>query len=501
MKPVDKRKLRKSALTVATAGLVAGSVSMGVNKEKPYDKKIVTTEHDDTIPYNQIHKNLTFGEYKQMLAPITPYIMLEIILNEGIKLDKSGKHCIPYRDSRGIWTIGFGVTTTRDGKKVSSKTKPIPIERAWDESIHFLETRETYFMMYCYDMGCENIRMDNAARACAFASIFYNAGTNLMEEPKDKNHRQRNETLRKLYKEYGDNITADMVRECFAKYPVVAPRSFGARAISGAPDKDLADILGIYVVGGRGLWTRRWLEGQILMGNITPKDFLNIPIQGTYEFFRLMGGKYDAFWVNKDQDTEINMETLPIYQEWIKNPVVHDGKTPFTLETMGELLARINPDAAQQLENGEYKLGDITNKNSKTMNDSLFFLANADFLSGNYAAAAEKFETLATENPTNAQIFNDLAATYNNMQNYTKALIATNYIIEQIKDKSAFAAAYYNAGVAREGLGDYGKALTNYKKSIESGNESPKVHSAIERIKQMTKDTIPHSKDTVRSRR
>ena len=486
MKQAKKTKLTKSALGIATAGIIAGSVAMRGNKEKSRDRQESGTELNDTISRNQIQKNLTFGEYKEMLAPITPYIMLEIILNEGIELDKSGKYCVPYKDSRGVWTIAFGITTTSDGKKVSKKTKPIPIERAWDESKHFLETRETYFLMYCYDVGCENLHMDNAARACAFASVFYNSGTNLMEEPDNKNHRERNEKLRNLYKEYGDNITADMVRECFAKYPIVAPRSFGARAIAGASDRELADILGLYVVGGRGLWSRRWLEGQILMGNITPEDFLNLPIQSTYEFFRLMGEKRDVFWIGKDQDTKINMKTLPAFREWLQNPVTHDGKTKFSGETIGHLLMRINPTVLADFDNGKYELGDINHlykrPNKKSMTDSLYFLANADFLAGDYASAAEKFETLAAKNPNNAQIFNDLAATYNNMGEYKRALTAVNHIIKEIKDKSAFAAAYYNAGVAREALGEYSKALINYNRAIENGNKSAKVPAAIKRV-------------------
>ncbi len=484
MKQAIKKKLTKSALGIATAGLVAGGVALHGNKSSV--RKDVITEKDDTLTHPQIQKNLTFGEYKEMLAPITPYIMLELIFNEGVKLDETGKYCVPYKDSRGVWTIAFGVTTTSDGKKVSKNTKPIPLARAWDESVHFLEQRETYFLMYCYDVGCENLHLDNAARMCAFASIFYNSGTKLMEEPDDKNHRERNETLRNLYKEYGDNITADIVRECFAKYPIVAPRSFGARAIAGATDRELADILGLYTVGGRGLWSRRWIEGQILMGNITPEDFLQLPEQSLYEFFRLMGEERSVFWLGKDQDTKINMETLPAFIQWTQNPVTRDGKTKFPGRTIGDLLKRINPNLLALFDNKKTDSGYIKNinkrDNSKTMQDSLYFLANADFLAGDYASAAEKFETLATKNPSNVQILNDLAATYNNMGEHKRALRAVNRIIKEIKDKSGFAAAYYNAGVAREAMGEYSSALINYNRAIENGNKSHKVRDAIRRV-------------------
>ena len=37
------------------------------------------------------------------------------------------------------------------------------------------------------------------------------------------------------------------------------------------------------------------------------------------------------------------MKTLNSFNEWIKNPVTRDGKTPFKSQTIGELLAQINP--------------------------------------------------------------------------------------------------------------------------------------------------------------
>lgn len=482
-----KKKLTKGALTLGTTAIMMGGITAGFNKQKPYNKPKTELESNDSTAKHKNQKEMNFGEYKKMLAPITPYIMLELILNEGIKLDDTGTKCVPYQDSRGIWTIAFGVTTTSDGKKVSKNTKPIPIERAWDESIHFLESRETYFLMYCYDVGCPNLRMDTPARLCAYASVFYNAGTKLMEEPSDKNHRERNETLRKLYQEYGDNVTPEMVRECFAKYPIVAPRSFGECAINGAPDRELADVLGLYVRGGRGLWTRRWLEGQIMMGNVNPAEFLNLPIQATYEFFLMQGGKRNVFWSGKDKDTKINMKTLPAFNTWLANPVTRDGKTPFRGQSIGQLLNKMNPEILKLFEQNNGTFAPVPYLDKKAgdgykVADSLYFLANADFMAGDYAAAAQKFKTLALKNPKDAQIFNDLAATYNKMGAYKDALSVIDFILNKIKDKSAFAAAYYNAGVAREGMGEYDKALINYRKAIENGNKSSRVSNAIKRV-------------------
>lgn len=346
-----KRKLNKTTLTNATLALAATAIlGQGIVKGARNTDNKSPAPTEQTANTKQLHKNqkdMTYGEYREMLNPITPYVMLELMLTEGVKLDKTGEYCIPYKDSRGIWTIAFGMTSTRDGKKVTSKTTPIPIADAWDESVNVLENRETYFMMYCYDVGCDSLRLDTPGRQCAFASIFYNSGTKLMEEPENKNHRNRNETLRKLYREYGDNVTAEMVRECFAKYPITEPRSFGRLAISGASDKELADILGLYIVGGRGLWSRRWMEGQVLMGNINPKSFLNLPMGTLSEFMKMMGGKKDVFWGGDKDHPVINMETLTPFDEWLADPVAHDGKTKFSNRTIGNLLNQINPDITE----------------------------------------------------------------------------------------------------------------------------------------------------------
>lgn len=358
-----KTKLTKTALGLATAALLAGGgIKYNHDKNMRVQEKVTPPKEQSKTEKKKNQKDMTYGEYREMLKPITPYIMLELMLTEGVELDKTGQYCVPYKDSRGIWTIAFGITSTRDGKRVNKNTAPIPLADAWHESVNVLENRETYFMMYCYDVGCDSLRLDTPGRVCAFASVFYNAGTKLMEEPDNKNHRNRNETLRNLYKEYGDNVTPEMVRECFAKYPINEPRSFGQLAISGASDKELADILGLYVVGGRGMWSRRWMEGQMLMGNITPDSFLNLPMGTLSEFMKMMGGKKDVFWGGDKGHPVINMKTLKPFEEWLKNPVAHDGKTKFHKETIGEMLANTNPDVLEYFDENNPWIG----KSAKT---------------------------------------------------------------------------------------------------------------------------------------
>ena len=378
------KKTKKTKFINAARGLTAATLVLSGAIQHNNDgqtSEIQTPVTTQTVPSRVAQKNqkeMTFGEYREMMKPLTPYIMVELILTEGVKLDSTGKWCVPYQDSRGVWTIAFGITNTRDGKSVNENTAPMPIADAWDESVHFLENRETYFMMYCYDVGCDSLDLNAPGRLCAFASIFYNASTKLMEKPENKNHRNRNETLRNLYKKYGDNVTPEMVRECFAKYPVVEPRSFGELAMAGASDKELADILGTYLVGGRGMWSRRWVEGQILMGNINPKSFLNLPMGTLSEFMKLMGNKKSVFWNGNKNSSIINMTTLVPFDAWLSAPVAHDGKTKFKKQTIGELLNNINPKVLKQLENDKttFSMTDKTN-NNKTVD---FISAKNEFI-------------------------------------------------------------------------------------------------------------------------
>ena len=76
MKRIKNNKLTKTALvSAATLGLIAGGIAIGKNENKTTDKDTVSNEKNDSIINNKNQKELTFGEYKERLSPITPYIM------------------------------------------------------------------------------------------------------------------------------------------------------------------------------------------------------------------------------------------------------------------------------------------------------------------------------------------------------------------------------------------------------------------------------------------
>ena len=238
----------------------------------------------------------TYGAYFDRVRTITPFLIADLIAKEGVHVNPRGMHT-PYKDSRGIWTIGFGSTLLKDGTHVTSETAPITTEEAYELARWHLEEGETYFGMYCYDVAFDTVDIDDVNQAFAIGSIMYNAFSKLIESPNSKNCNERFAQLRNLYKENGRGLTDEMVQDLFAKYPVTDTTSFGAAWLGGKKLQTVADKLGNFLAGGRGLYWRRWLEAGLLTGDVTPQMLLDCPVNGVYEFFRCMGQKKSAFFV------------------------------------------------------------------------------------------------------------------------------------------------------------------------------------------------------------
>ena len=143
----------------------------------------------------------------------------------------------------------------------------------------------------------KGLDIDKTSLALGLGSIFYNSGSNLIENPNDRNHKERFTELRKMYKEYGYAIPDSLIVQEFAKYPVRDVRSFGEAWLSGKSERVMGDKLGGFVKQGRGLYWRRWLEAGLINGEITAKMLLQCPVHGMYEFFDYMGKKKRLFFV------------------------------------------------------------------------------------------------------------------------------------------------------------------------------------------------------------
>lgn len=75
----------------------------------------------------------------------------------------------PYKDSVGVWTIGYGNTYYEDGTKVKSTDKPITKERA----VQLFRTILKHYEMAVYSVTRDDI---NQNQFDAMTSLCYNIG-------------------------------------------------------------------------------------------------------------------------------------------------------------------------------------------------------------------------------------------------------------------------------------------------------------------------------------
>ena len=433
----------------------------------------------------------TYRAFLNKIRPITPFIIADLIAKEGVHLDEHGLHK-PYRDSGGVPTIGFGSTVLKDGSQVTMDTAPITTEEAYELARWHLEEAETYFVLYCYDVGLQNVDVNTTSEAFGMSSIMYNTYADIIEKPDDENYQNRFGELRKLLDEYGYAVSDEQVRHVFDKYPVTNLTSFGDAWINDSDANMMADKLGEFLAGGRGMQWRRWLEAGLLTGKITPQMMLECPANGMYEFYKYMGKKKSAFFTGAVNSRQVNLDTYEIFQQWLKNPVDEKGHSLTKWNKVGDYLPG---DILAYCQSGECKFDnkDFNKHIDKRKKvevetytlgyDAQYKNAIAQYNAGEYAGAAQSFQDMIKKYPNNALLHNDLAATYNKLGQYNDAVQQAREILHRIGDKSQYAAAQYNAGVAYEQLGDYDRALMNYKLSVKNGNS--RVANDVARVQKM----------------
>lgn len=328
--------------------------------------KIAQHNDDGSIKDNYIEhtvkKTLSFAEFKETLKPVTPLLITDLISKEGVQLldvnDKKEKEIYetvcrkkglnpadkphlhkPYKDSKGIWTIGFGSIVLKDGTRVNRHTEPITDEEAYELSRWHIEDYETYPLLYWYYVYDNDLLLNTINEAVGMGSIFYNTANKLVEEPENKNNKNRFEELRQ-YRDgkqgkmcYGANIPDSIILECFARYPVTETRSFGNAWLNHQSSEQIANSLSGFFRGGGGIFWRRWLEAGLLNGQINPYDLLDCPANGCADFFKFMGGYKKDNTIRKQvlwQETDYGWEPIPstyaAFKEWLQNPQTRDNK-------------------------------------------------------------------------------------------------------------------------------------------------------------------------------
>lgn len=430
----------------------------------------------------------TYGAYKARMRSVTPLVIADLIAKEGVHME-NGMHT-PYLDSKGVWTIGFGSTVLKDGTHVTKNTSPISTDEAYELARHHLEDGETYFMLYCYDVVFDAVNISTVSEAVAMNSLGYNAHCKLIEK-ENKNCRERFARLRDLYKEYGDAVADEQVKKLFELYPVTSPANVGEMWLVGANKADVADRIGDFLGDASGIRWRRWLEACMLNGDITAQQMLDIPINGMYEFFEIVGRQRVNWFTGGGEKTRhVNKETLAKFQSWIKNPVDKKGRSIASWTRVRDVLP---PDVVAQCLTHSDKLDTRVKKYKKTKHEKrieketyvlgyeeMYEGAIAEYRQGNFEVAAKKYEAMIQKYPNNALLRNDLAATYNRLGRYDDAIVQAREIVKRIGDKSQYGAAQYNAGFAYEQQGDLEKARENYKLAVANGNA--RVKKDLERV-------------------
>ncbi len=427
----------------------------------------------------------TYGEFLNIVKPLTPFLIDDLIAKEGVHLDKNGLHT-PYRDSGGVPTIGFGSTVLKDGTRVKMKTPPITNEEAYELARCHIEDIETYFILYCYFVSQPNVQLSSKESIFGISSIIYNAGSDLIEDKNDKNHQNRFAILRKQYKKDGLSLSSDFVREQFDKYPILKPTSFGNVWLAGKSNEKIGDALGNFLRGGRGMYWRRWLEAGSFTDEIKPEDLLYCPVNGVYEFFESVGGKKQTFFKGKLPNRKANRETYKKFKEWLKNPVTKRGESLRNHKKIADILP---PEIRVICEGGVKNFDEsalIELKERQGVDFSyreLYENVKIAYSKEDYKSAAEQLENMLTLFPDNALLHNDLAATYNHLGRFEEAIEQTNEVLNRIGDERQFAAAQYNAGVAYEKMGKLEQALEKYNLAVKNGNSS--VKKDVNRVKEL----------------
>ena len=133
--------------------------------------------------------------------------------------------------------------------------------------------------------------------------------------------------MRKEYEKYGDALPDSVVLRLFEKYPIRDKADFGRAWMDSHKPQDMAEAIGGYMKDGPGMHWRRWLEAGLITGDINPKDLLECPIKGMYDFYMFMGGgsgkrqkgKF-TLWEKTKNGIKPVRSTYTDFKQWLKNP-------------------------------------------------------------------------------------------------------------------------------------------------------------------------------------
>jgi tetratricopeptide (TPR) repeat protein len=216
-----------------------------------------------------------------------------------------------------------------------------------------------------------------------------------------------------------------------------------------------------------------------------------------------MDKRKSAFFVGNVGNRQVNKNTYKLFADWLRDPVTKSGvplkKWKKVSDYMPDDVVKICRSNNCVLGGDVYAWSPKSEAEQEKQHkievetfvlgyESLYADALAEFKNKNYKVAAKKYLYMINEYPNNALLRNDLAATYNNLGDYDLAIEQARHVLHIIGDKTQYAAAQYNAGVAYENMGNMQKALANYKLSLANGNKRAKL--AIDRVTKLLNKSV-----------
>lgn len=361
--PTAAARLKLWMIYALFTGMTIGGLKLYEHKEDIEDTLKEWFEKND-----EQQKITDYETFKEPLKNVTPLLIADLILKEGVKLDEKGLHK-PYKDRKGNWTIGFGSTVLKNGKPVTAKTPHMTNEEAYELARWHIEEYETFPMLYWYYVFDNDLLLKTPNEVVGMGSIFYNAFNNLVENKKDSNNRNRFATLRK-YRDgdgklpcggYGADIPESVILDCFKKYPITKQFSFGRAWLNHENPEHIANTLINFCPEGAGMYWRRWLEAGMLTGNLSPKDILECPVNSMKDFHTyIAGGKTDneskknALWAKTPQGWTPKSGSYDFFKEWIKKPVIKDEKGNTNIMVGKKVKDFLPEDVLKQINKSKY---------------------------------------------------------------------------------------------------------------------------------------------------
>ena len=239
----------------------------------------------------------------------------------------------------------------------------------------------------------------------------------------------------------------------------------------------------------KGTLKRRWWCGAYAAGLITMDDILELEKDG----FSKVKLSDIAVGIGKDKQGQTVIKHFKYDKETVAK-ALRTARAKGDKKTVREVLNKSEHGREVLSAVQSNKKMDLTILYSEAKYQKDYEAAVAEFNAGNYKNAIKKYDAMLKDFPNDGLVLNDMAAAYNELGQYDKALECTSKIFNKSKDRTQYGAAYYNAGVAREKLGEYKSALANYKNAQKHGNKSKAVKEAIARLQSLAAKMTKNAK-------